>query len=668
MSMKQKILKYLLLSFAICLMLISISVLAACNTHVHDFGDYEIISAAGCDTPGERARICKSCGYAETEVIPAGHNWTEFEITKEAACEQKGEQKRICSVCKYEDIEVLPALQHNWSQFSVTSPAKCEVAGKQMRTCELCKKEETVDLPALEHSWSDYEVTPATCDKVGAKIRTCDLCNAEESVEIPKLQHKWSAYVETVSATCERVGEKTRACDLCHTEEKVEIPIAEHKWSEYSVVVAAKCGVKGEKKRSCDVCHIEEKADIPALEHVWEDEKITKNPTCVDDGLKTVQCKLCQTVNSEEVIPALGHTKESSIPVDAATCEGTGKAWATCAVCQKNYTEITPPLGHEYSNEFTTDTPPTASTEGVESRHCTRRGCNSRTDVRPLPRLVSESFFRIYVVRGDNKQPTKLPLVSIQNENGTQVASGYCLADDDGRYVFERRLSFGTYTVTLSNVTEGFVHGTYTISEKDGRYPYDSPETYPTITIHLYSYLGEGPMTDGNKRHTVLNDFSFTTIDGQQIWLSDLLKTKKIVWLNFYYNACGPCQAEAPTIVRLAEKYKDDVAVVCFNGKDDIDSIRSGAKSIFHYPDTFYFVDDRWAGFGQMFGRNGYPLNVFIDSGGYVFEAVSGSNYSSQFDSFISNNIFETPKRETQSVAATFTEFVAILPNKQRYM
>ena len=704
--MKQRTLKYLLLIFAICLMLISIGALSACGEHVHNFGDYEILSAADCETPGEKAHTCLRCGYTEKEVISSGHDWSDFVITKNADCETKGEQMRICAVCKYEDIEILPSLGHNWSEFTVTSPAtcdaegkqtrscsncgaeeitvipvtqhswsefeitvpaRCEMTGKQTRTCDVCNKEETVDIPALEHVWSDYHVTPATCNNVGAKTRSCTLCHKEESEEISMTDHIWSDYIESVPATCESNGVQTRSCTVCHKEESKEISKLTHKWTDYAEKLPAACEKNGEKTRSCELCNKVETAEIPALQHEWSEEKIIKNPTCVDTGIRSVTCKLCNTTLSSDVIPALGHTKKSGFPVDEATCEGEGRAWNTCAVCDKGYAEPIPPLGHEYSDEFTTDITPTASMEGEESRHCTRRGCDSKTDIRALPRLVSESYFRIYVVRGDNKRPTKLPLVSIMNENGTQVASGYCLADDDGRYVFERRLSFGTYTVTLSNVTDGFVHGTYTISERDGKYPYDSPETYPSITIHLYSYLGEGPMQDGSKRQTVLNDFSFTTIDGEQVWLSELLKTKKVVWLNFYYNACSPCQAEAPTIARLAEKYKDSVAVVCFNGKDDPESIRSGAKSIFKYTDTFYFVDDRSAVYGKMFGRSGYPLNVFIDSGGYVFESVSGSNYSSQFDSFISNNIFETPAREDISIAETFVEIVAILPDKQRY-
>ena len=603
--------------------------LSSQNEHTHIYGEWDE-AAATCENAGKRTRKCDGCGDIQTEIINA--------------------------------------LGHAWSDFKVTIPAQCNVVGEKTRVCETCKTQEKVDIPALEHVWSYYDVTPATCESAGVKIRSCTLCHEEESEEITKLDHVWSDYIEAIPATCESAGVKTRSCTLCHKEESEEITKLEHKWTDYTETLPAACEKEGEKARSCEFCKKVEKVAIPALQHEWSEEKIIKNPTCEDTGVRTVICELCGTSLSEDIIPATGHTKKSSIPVDDATCEGAGTSWNICAVCGKGYTEAIPPIGHEYSEEFTTDITPTALMEGEESRHCTRRGCNSRTDIRALPRLVSESYFRIYVVRGENKVPTSLPLVAIKNEKGTIVASGYCLSDDDGRYMFERRLPLGTYTVTLSGITAGFVHGTYTISEQDGQYPYDSPETYPSITIHLYSYLGEGPMADGNKRHTVLNDFSFTTIDGEQIRLSDLLKTKKVVWLNFYYNACGPCQAEAPTIVRLAEKYKNDVAVVCFNGKDDPASIRSGATSIFKYPETFYLVDDRSAVYGKMFGRSGYPLNVFIDSGGYVFEAVSGSNYSSQFDSFISNNIFETPERETKSVAETLNGIVAILPDKQRYL
>ncbi|MCH5142651.1 MAG: TlpA family protein disulfide reductase [Clostridiales bacterium] len=667
--MKQRTLKYLLLSFAICLMLISIGALSACSAHVHNFGDYKIIFDADCETPGEKSHTCLSCGYTETEVIQSGHNWSEFEITKNADCETKGEKKRICSVCEYEDIEVLPAIGHNWSEFSVKSSAKCDAEGKQTRTCSNCGTEDFKVIPATGHSWSYFEISvPAKCETAGKKTRTCTVCKEEETADIPALEHIWSDYNVT-SATCDKEGTKTRSCELCRKEESEEIAKLDHKWSEFSETVSAKCGVKGEKIRSCDVCHIEEKADIPALEHVWENEVITKKPTCVDDGLKTVQCKLCKIVNSEEVIPALGHTKGRSIPLIGETCEKEGKTQVTCSVCQQVYYEYPPATGHNYSDEFTIDKTPTIYEEGEQSRHCTNYGCKSRTDIHTIAKLISEAYFRIYIVRGENQQilpKTYNPMIKIVDEQGKTVTTSFVFGDANREHIFEKLLPFGTYTVSIVNtLPSGFECGEYTISERNGIYPYDTPEKYPTITMHLYSHLGEGQMTNGDKRGTVLNDFSVTTVYGQTVRLSDLLREKKLVWLNFYYNACYPCQSEAPEIIRMVNLF--DVAVICFNSKDSLEEIKNGAKSIFKFPDNFYIVQDSGDTYGKLFGRYAFPLNVFIDSGGCVFESVTGSNYSSQFYKFISDNLFETPEK-VSTVSVAIIELPALLPDKKRYL
>lgn len=668
--MRQRIIKSLLLGFAICSMLISVCSLSACGEHVHHFGEYDIILAADCETAGKKMRTCSNCGYSEIEIIPAGHSWSEFKIEKSADCTEKGERKRVCSVCKYEDIEVIPATGHVWSEFEITIPAECDIPSKQTRICDVCKEEETEDIPALEHMWSEYDVIPSTCDKAGKMTRSCALCHKEESEEISMTDHTWSDYIETVPATCESVGVQTRTCTVCHKEESREISKLEHRWTDYTETLPAACEQKGEKSRSCELCKKVEKVEIPALQHEWAEEKIIKDPTCEETGLRSVICKLCGTSLSDDVIPAKGHIKASGFPLTAPTCESTGQNQNKCAVCGETYREIVPATGHNYSEEFTIDKNPTIDEEGVQSRHCTNYKCTSRIDIQSIPKLINEAYFRIYIVRGENQlvlPTTYNPMIQIVNEQGKTVATSFVFGDENKEHIFEKLLPFGTYTVSIVNaLPAGFECDVYTISEQNGIYPYDTPEKYPTITMHLYSHLGEGKMSNGDKRATVLNDFSVTTVYGETVWISDLLKEKKLVWLNFYYNACYPCQSEAPEIIRIAKMF--DVAVICFNSRDSLEDIKSGAKNIFKFPDNFYIVQDSGDVYGQLFGRYAYPLNVFIDSGGCVFESVTGSNYSSQFYNFIKNNLFETPEKKEEPVAETFIELAAILPDKQRYL
>ena len=87
------------------------------------------------------------------------------------------------------------------------------------------------------------------------------------------------------------------------------------------------------------------------------------------------------------------HCKGSAVEPKAATCEAEGlKAVGTCEVCGEEYSyddeaNKLPALGHEYADTYTEDRPATCTEAGEESKHCTREGCDSRTDVKELPAL-----------------------------------------------------------------------------------------------------------------------------------------------------------------------------------------------------------------------------------------------------------------------------------------
>ena len=650
------------------------AILCACDKQKHDhnhkFGEYEITVAAGCEIPGELTRTCSVCGYKETEVISASHAWTAFNVTLEADCDTTGEQTRKCTKCGKEETKPIPTTRHNWSEYKITTKATCKIVGEKTRSCSICGAEETEQIDKIEHDWSGYEITtPAKCLADGERTCTCLGCGEKESMPIFATGHAWSAYETTTQAKCLTSGEKTRTCSKCGDAETEIIPATGHAWSLYETTTPAKCMTAGEKKRTCSRCGNTETETISATGHSWRGVEVIEQATCEQDGYQSAICSVCNETSNREIIPAFGHTAGKVLPVTAPTCESEGINRVTCAVCSKGYNEKVAPTGHNYSPEFTVDRAPTINEEGVRSRHCLNYKCTSKTDIQVIEKLRNEATFRIKIVRGENQTliPTTYnPMIKIINEKGVAVVTTFVFGNGDKEHIFEKVLPFGTYTVSIVNdLPKGFECDSYTISENDGIYPYDTPDKYPTVTMHLYSHLGTGAMTDGDKKNTVLNDFSVTTIDGKTVWLSELLKEKRLVWLNFYYNDCYNCKIEAPTIVRVAQQY--DVAVICFNGRDSVDQIASGAKSIFNFPDSFYIVHDIGNAFGKMFGCFAYPLNVFIDSGGLVFESVTGSNHASQFNEFVKNNLFSTPQT-TDTASVQIVQMPAILPEKRRYL
>ena len=89
---------------------------------------------------------------------------------------------------------------------------------------------------------------------------------------------------------------------------------------------------------------------IEHKEHVWNDGEISKDSTCTEAGEKIYTCKVC------------GETKTEAIEA----------------------------IGHAYSEEWTVDKEATCEEAGSKSHHCTRPGCDGKSDVTVIEALGHE--------------------------------------------------------------------------------------------------------------------------------------------------------------------------------------------------------------------------------------------------------------------------------------
>lgn len=130
----------------------------------------------------------------------------------------------------------------------------------------------------------------------------------------------------------------------------------------------------------------------------WDAGSITKTPTCTEVGEKTFTCSICKKTQKTEIVPATGHTYESTWTTDvAATCEKAGTESRHCKNCTAKIDERNiPGLGghlwtynenetascsrctathtHEWdSGEITTK--PTCTTKEKRTKHCTYTNC-----------------------------------------------------------------------------------------------------------------------------------------------------------------------------------------------------------------------------------------------------------------------------------------------------
>jgi len=75
-------------------------------------------------------------------------------------------------------------------------------------------------------------------------------------------------------------------------------------------------------------------------------------------------------------------------------------------------------------------------------------------------------------------------------------------------------------------------------------------------------------------------DFSLEGMDGKIVKLSELLKTNKLVVVDFWASWCVPCKKALPKLNEIDEKYKDVVVVtITIDKPKDQDKAKKVVKS-----------------------------------------------------------------------------------------
>ena len=412
----------------------------------HEWGEGTETKAPTCTEAGEKTYTCTRCDKTKTEAIEAlGHAYSEeWTVDKEATCEEAGSKSHHCTRpgCDSKtDVTVIEALGHEWGEGIETKAPKCTEAGEKTYTCTRCEKTKTEEIEALGHNYSEEWTVDkeATCEEAGSKSHHCtrpDCDSKSEVTEIEALGHEWGEGKETKAPTCTEAGEKTYTCTRCDKTKTEAIEALGHAYSEeWTVDKEATCEEAGSKSHHCTRLGCDSKTDVTVIEalgHEWGEGKETKAPTCTEAGEKTYTCTRCNATKTEAiealghayseewtvdkeatceeagskshhctrlgcdsksdvtVIEALGHEWGEGKETKAPTCTEAGEKTYTCIRCDKTKTEAIEALGHAYSDEWTVDKEASCEEAGSKSHHCTRSGCDSKSEVTEIEALGHE--------------------------------------------------------------------------------------------------------------------------------------------------------------------------------------------------------------------------------------------------------------------------------------
>ena len=175
----------------------------------------------------------------------------------------------------------------------------------------------------------------------------------------------------------------------------------------------------------------------------------------------------------------------------------------------------------------------------------------------------------------------------------------------------------GTGTVSL----EGGKDYTVQISESSLK-GYDLKEKYEIVGTSANIVLESSVISDSDltgvqyKLGDIIRDFTVTTTEGKTVTLSEVLKEKKGVLINFWYSSCSPCINEFPYMQSAYEKYSDKIEVIALNnyaGDNDVTVKEFKASMGLTFP-----VAKDYSRLGNAFSLMGYPTSIFVDRYGVI--------------------------------------------------
>ena len=118
-----------------------------------------------------------------------------------------------------------------------------------------------------------------------------------------------------------------------------------------------------------------------------------------------------------------------------------------------------------------------------------------------------------------------------------------------------------------------------------------------------------------------LPDFTVTDCTGTDYTLSELLKEKKAVVLNFWYINCAPCKMEFPYLQEAYDAYAEQAEFLAMNPLDGTDDTVRAYQVEQNLTFPMAACDAQWQ---NMLGLTAYPTTVIVDREGYICLSHTG--------------------------------------------
>lgn len=272
---------------------------------------------------------CLDEGYESLKINYTAHDYSEPEIIKPATDSEDGLQEMICKICGYAKQDSIPATEHLHTYSDEYSHN--ENYHWRQATCE-----HNLKVDYWHHRFGEEEVLYSpTYESIGLARKTCTECGYVKNIELPKLSYHFSDIWSK---------NETHHFHRCINEGHEDTIIDEelHDFTEWTINKVASCSYEGHQYRFCKVCHYYEEQNLPLTDHIYDLSSWKYDKNYHWHGTK---CGHDVVIDKEE------HELTSEVTLEP-TFERNGKRHYQCETCDYNYDESIPKLEHHYSDEW----------------------------------------------------------------------------------------------------------------------------------------------------------------------------------------------------------------------------------------------------------------------------------------------------------------------------
>ncbi len=142
-----------------------------------------------------------------------------------------------------------------------------------------------------------------------------------------------------------------------------------------------------------------------------------------------------------------------------------------------------------------------------------------------------------------------------------------------------------------------------------------------------------------------LKEFTSQTISNQEFHFSSV--SNPIVILNFWASWCGPCVEEFPSLIKMVQSFKGQVALVAVSLDTDEDQMKEFLKSYNTANANIFLLKDPDFQLARSLGTYKLPESYVLDNKRILLRKISGSvNWSSKEMIHYLKSLFNQPVKQ----------------------